>query len=195
MPAPASAATARAASGARAAARACSPISSCPGPSPRKSEDDAPAAIAPIPDVGGNLVGIDRTAKLYIGGKQARPDGGYSYPVAHPKTAARRAGRARQPQGHPQRRRGGPQGRKLGRPTGHNRAQVLYYLAENLAARAAEFADRLQSFGDNAANAKEGVQTSIQRSFWYAAQADKFDGVVHSTQSSFVTLAMHEPSA
>jgi len=31
---------------------------------------------------------IDRTAKLYIGGKQARPDGGYSRVIYSPKGAA-----------------------------------------------------------------------------------------------------------
>ena len=32
----------------------------------------------------GEMVTIDRTPKLYIGGKQARPDSGYSYPVFDP---------------------------------------------------------------------------------------------------------------
>ena len=165
-----------------------------PGPSPRKNEDDVPAAIAPNPDIGGKLVGIDRTAKLYIGGKQKRPDGGYAYPVVHPKSGqADRAGRPRQPQGHPRRRRGGQQGRQMGRvDRPQPRANALLPGGKH-GARAAEFADRLQSFGYTAANAKKEVQTSIQRCFWYAAQADKFDGMVHSTQSSFVTIAMHEP--
>ena len=80
-----------------------------------------------------------------------------------------------------------------GAQTGHNRAQILYYLAENLAAREAEFAARLASFGQSAAAAKEEVATAVRRIFWYAAQADKFDGAVHQTKSAHVTLAMHEP--
>ena len=36
---------------------------------------------------GGPVSGIDRTAKLYIGGKQARPDGGYSQAIHGPKGA------------------------------------------------------------------------------------------------------------
>ena len=63
---------------------------------------------------------IDRTPKLYIGGKQARPDSGYSLPVHDASGAADRRGGARQPQGHPQRGRGGAQGGGLG--AGH-RAQ------------------------------------------------------------------------
>ena len=37
------------------------------------------------------------------------------------------------------------------------------------------------------------VAASIRRAFYYAAQADKFDGAVHSTKSAHVTLAMPEP--
>ena len=68
---------------------------------------------APAPD--GDV--IDRTAKLYIGGKQARPDSGYCYSALDPD-GGRRPGRARQPQGHPQRGRGGRQGVGLGRGDG-----------------------------------------------------------------------------
>ena len=78
-----------------------------------------------------------------------------------------------------------------GKATGHNRAQVLYYLAENLSARAAEFTERLKSAGS--AKAAEEVEAAIRRAFYYAAQADKFDGAVHSTKSAYVTLAMPEP--
>ena len=54
------------------------------------------------------------------------------------------AGGPRQPQGHSQRGRGGARRpRGWARPTAHNRAQVLYYIAENLAARADEFAERI----------------------------------------------------
>jgi aldehyde dehydrogenase (NAD+) len=67
---------------------------------------------------------------------------------------------------------------------------VLYFLAENLAQREAEFAGRLASAG--VAKAKEEVAASIRRAFWYAAQADKYDGAVHHTKTAHVTLAMPE---
>ena len=84
---------------------------------------------------------IDRTAKLYIGGKQARPDGGYSAPV-YGKTrhavGARLASPTARTCATPSRR---PMPQKDGpRPPGHLRAQILYYIAENLDARADEFA-------------------------------------------------------
>ena len=77
--------------------------------------------------------------------------------------------------------------------TAHNRAQVLYYIAENLSARAEEFAGRLKAMGQSGKSAAAEVEASLRRIFWYAAQADKFDGRVHATKSRHVTLAMNEP--
>lgn len=163
-------------------------------PAPKAARaDDAPASVAPAPGLGGVVAGIDRTAKLYVGGKQKRPDGGYCYPVTGPKGSA--LGLA----GHGNRKdvrdavEAAHKAAGWGAATGHNRAQVLYYVAENLAARGGEFADRLKSFGQTSAKAKAEVDTAVGRCFWYAAQADKFDGAVHQTKSAHVTLAMHEP--
>jgi hypothetical protein len=57
-------------------------------PAPRPETVDAP--------------GLDRTAKMYVGGKQARPDGGYSQPSIRNGQASRPC-RDRQSQGYPQR--------------------------------------------------------------------------------------------
>jgi aldehyde dehydrogenase (NAD+) len=144
------------------------------------------AATSPIPS-------IDRTAKLYIGGKQARPDSGYSYSVTGAKGAV--IGQA------------GLGNRKDIRNAveaaakaggwssvmAHNRAQILYYIAENLSARAEEFAERLVAMGQAQKAADREVEASLHRIFYYAAQADKYDGRVHSTKSRHVTLAMNEP--
>ena len=70
---------------------------------------------------------------------------------------------------------------------------MLYYIAENLSARAAEFAARLKSMGQTQKAAEAEVEASLRRIFFYAAQADKFDGRVHATKSRHVTLAMNEP--
>jgi len=81
-----------------------------------------------------------------------------------------------------------------GAATAHNRAQVLFYVAENLSARADEFARRLRSMtGAGARAAAAEVEASIRRAFFYAGFADKYDGAVHATGSRFVTLAMNEP--
>jgi aldehyde dehydrogenase (NAD+) len=114
-------------------------------------EKDAPAlkpvAAAPLAAVplGGDhdLPSIDRTAKLYVGGKQARPDGGYSTSVLDPK------GRALGQVGLGNRKdirnavEAAHKATGWSSLAGHNRAQVLYFLAENLAARSEEFARRL----------------------------------------------------
>ena len=138
--------------------------------------------------------GVDRTPKLYIGGKQARPDSGYSYAVLGSKgehlgevglgnrkdirnavEAARKAS-------------------AWSSATAHNRAQVLYYLAENLAARVPEFEARLvETTGVTRKKAAAEVEASVERIFYYAAYADKYDGQVHATPVRNVTLAMPEP--
>src|ERR1700735_2485407 len=142
-----------------------------------------------------NLIdeGPDRTAKLYVGGKQARPDSGYSYAVLDP--AGRELGLAGL--GHRTDIRNAVEAAakasSWGAATAHHRAQVLYYVAENLAARADEFTRRLSAMtGVSARAAKAEVDASIRRAFVYAGYADKLEGAVHATRSRFVTLAMNE---
>jgi aldehyde dehydrogenase (NAD+) len=135
----------------------------------------------------------DRTAKLYIGGKQARPDSGYSYAVLDP--AGREVGLAGLGNRKDVRNAvdAAAKASSWGAATAHNRAQVLYYAAENLGARASEFAQRLRAMTGATARAAEAeVEASIRRAFVYAGYADKFDGAVHATRSRFVTLAMNE---
>ena len=69
---------------------------------------------------------------------------------------------------------------------------MIYYIAENLSARAAEFAARLRDLTGKSGDAE--VEASIQRLFTYAAWADKYDGVVKSVPIRGVALAMNEPS-
>jgi aldehyde dehydrogenase (NAD+) len=75
--------------------------------------------------------------------------------------------------------------------TGHNRAQILYYIAENLAARSAELAARIDAMtgGDGGAE----VEACVRRLFTYGAWADKYDGQVHQVPLRGVALAMNEP--
>jgi aldehyde dehydrogenase (NAD+) len=135
---------------------------------------------------------IDRTPKLYIGGKQARPDSGYSLQVSG--AGGRIAGEVGQ--GNRKDIRNAVEAaHKAGgwtKATAHNRAQVLYYIAENLAARDAEFVDRIASMTGDAAAAEREVELSIRRIFTYAAWADKYDGLVHATPLRNVTIAMNE---
>jgi aldehyde dehydrogenase (NAD+) len=130
---------------------------------------------------------------MFINGKQVRPDSGYSREIY------------------------GPDGNVIGQVgegnrkdirnaveaahtasgwapgTAHNRAQILYYIAENLAAREDEFVRKLvQQAGCSQAEAVDEVQATLSRLFSYAAWADKFEGVVHRPPMRGVTLAMYE---
>jgi aldehyde dehydrogenase (NAD+) len=143
---------------------------------------------------GFDLPALDRTAKLFIGGKQARPDGNYSRAVLSPKGVRlgevgegnrkdiRNAVAAAR----------GAEG--WSKATAHNRAQILYYLAENLSARAEEFAGRIAAMtGVSKAKAAAEVEAGIARLFSYGAWADKFEGSVHQPPLRGVALAMNEP--
>ena len=134
---------------------------------------------------------IDRTVKLYIGGKQARPDSGYSFEVRGQKGEL--LGEA--PLGNRKDIRNAVEAARKAtswaKTTAHNRAQVLYYMAENLALRQQEIAGRLALVvGETEAN-KE-VAASIERIFSYTAWADKFDGAVHNPPSRTIAIAMNE---
>jgi aldehyde dehydrogenase (NAD+) len=78
------------------------------------------------------------------------------------------------------------------RASGHARAQILYYIAENLSVRAGEFAARIEQMTGKGGGAAE-VEASIARLFTYAAWADKWDGAVHSVPIRGVAMAMNEP--
>ncbi|RLJ60690.1 aldehyde dehydrogenase (NAD+) [Litoreibacter meonggei] len=155
---------------------------------------DAPKPAKPVTAFegkGGLSDPIDRTAKLYIGGKQSRPDGGYSRVVYGPKgdalgevsLANRKDLRNAVEAAH--------KAKGWGKTTGHLRAQILYYLAENLAARSAEFADRIKAMTGK--QGKDEIESAIQTLFTYAAWADKYDGQVHGVPIRGVALAMKEP--
>ncbi|MEY8838097.1 aldehyde dehydrogenase family protein, partial [Cribrihabitans sp. XS_ASV171] len=157
-----------------------------PRGTPRKLE-----RIEPAQGEGDPVDPIDRTAKLYIGGKQARPDGGYSRPVwgksgllGHASLANRKDVRNAVEAAT------GAKG--WSGTSGHLRAQTLYYIAENLSARAGEFAARIDALIGGKTGAAE-VEVAIQRLFTAAAWADKYDGQIHNVPIRGVALAMKQP--
>jgi aldehyde dehydrogenase (NAD+) len=160
--------------------------------------DDANSAESGLDPLAGSAIHpgdeppIDRTVKLYIGGKQVRPDSGYSVecrsskglllgevPLGNRKdirNAVEAAGKAQQ----------------WSITTAHNRAQVLYYLAENLSQRSQELMTRLAAVVGKRQASRE-LKLGVERLFAYAAWADKYEGVVHSPPYRMVSLAMNEP--
>jgi aldehyde dehydrogenase (NAD+) len=135
---------------------------------------------------------IDRTVKLYIGGKQVRPDSGYSIEVR--AADGRVIGEV--PSGNRKDIRNAVEAARKAiawaKATAHNRAQVLYYVAENLSQRRNEVAGRLAAaVGEKQATAE--IEAGIGRIFSYAAWADKFDGSVHNPPFRTIAIAMNEP--
>ncbi len=154
----------------------------------------APAAVAAPAVAAGTLPPVDRTPKLFIGGKQARPDSGYSRAVL--SADGTRAGEVGE--GNRKDIRNAVEAARAAagwsRMHGHQRAQVLYYIAENLAARGDGFAARIAQLTGVPRDAGVAeVEATVSRLFTYAAWADKHDGAVHDVPMRGVALAMHEP--
>ncbi|MDX1692070.1 MAG: aldehyde dehydrogenase family protein, partial [Acidimicrobiia bacterium] len=147
------------------------------------------------PETNGGPPGIDRTAKMYVGGKQARPDATYSLTVRGPDgDRVGEVGRGNRKDIRNAVEAAHAAAGRWAKATAHNRAQVLFYLAENLSARAEEFAARIRAMsGADEGEAANEVEHAIRRLFAYAAWADKWDGRVHHTPFRNVTLAMPEP--
>jgi aldehyde dehydrogenase (NAD+) len=159
---------------------------------PAAKRGPAAKPVAPFDGAEAEPQPVDRTAKLYIGGKQARPDGGYAQniydkrgkligqaPIANRKDVRNAVEAARGASG-------------WAGASAHNRAQVLYYIGENLAGRAEEFAagiDRLTG----GKGGKAEVAACVDRFFTYAAWADKFDGRVAQAPIRGLAVALREP--
>ena len=163
-------------------------------PRAAQAASGATGETARAPVTSSTLPAIDRTAKLFIGGKQVRPDGELSHAVF--SVSGQRLGEV------------GTGNRKDIRnavaaaraadgwssATPHRRAQALYYLAENLSTRADEFAARLVRLTEVAAgSARAEVDAAVSRLFAYGAWADKYEGTVHVPPLRGVALATVEP--
>ena len=136
---------------------------------------------------------IDKTPKLYIGGKQKRPDSGYSFAINDYKNkficdvpnANRKdvrdtveiASKVKNKQ-----------------LSNFNRSQILFYLAENFQDNENNFVDLLSSLiGLEKQEALKEFNNSKERIFYYASMADKFEGNIHNPPIRGLTLAVKEP--
>jgi len=145
-----------------------------------------------MPEIG-NSNAIDRTLKFYVAGKQVRPDSGHSQAchnhdgsvaalvgVGGRKDVRNAVSAALKASGWTQQ-------------TAHGRAQVIYFLAENLSQREAEWLKRLRTVcGYSQTQAQAEFDATIACLFTYAAWADKYDGAVHNAPYRGVTLALPE---
>ena len=161
------------------------PVGRAIKPRPKQADTPEPAEAAPF---------LDRTAKLFIGGKQVRPDGNYALQIGDRK--GKLAGEVGL--GNRKDIRDAVQAarncRAWGEATAYNRSQVLAFFTENLWARSDAFAARLVELtGVRASVARQEVEAAVERLFEHAGQADKFEGRVHQPPARAVTLALHEP--
>jgi aldehyde dehydrogenase (NAD+) len=145
---------------------------------------------------GHSLPPIDRTPKMYIGGKQVRPDGAYTTTILSAKgkivgqvgDGNRKDIRDAVEAAHKARTSG------WAMRHGYNRSQILYFIAENLDARNAEFVKRIVGMtGRTQKSAQAEVDASVERLFTYAAWADKYGGTVQETTLRGITVAVNEP--
>ncbi|MEE6482821.1 hypothetical protein FKM82_013355 [Ascaphus truei] len=164
------------------------------------------ADLAPIPgqkDIGPSIIqlqdsqipSVDRTYKLYYAGAQKRPDGMYSRPICGPNGAvtayvadgSRKDVRNAVEAAH----KAAP---GWGKRAAHNRAQIVYFMAENLELRREEVARRLSTLtGQPEEKALQEVDLSIQRLFYWGAYCDKYGGTVQETLLYGATVLIREP--
>lgn len=147
-------------------------------PAVKSLAEAAPKPVVTSPQEGGAAGDMDRTAKLYIGGAQKRPDGGAMYAV--PGGLAPLGGRKDIRNAVEAAAKAG----KWAAMGGHARAQVLYYIAENLSARGADLAAR---------TSRAEVEAAIARAFHYAAWADKLDGTNVQAKPGHLVNVIPEP--
>jgi aldehyde dehydrogenase (NAD+) len=162
-------------------------------------ETDTSAPEAPSPDgseagVAASGAAIDRTYKQFIGGRQVRPDSGYSRPVLREDGTVI----AQVADGNRKDIRNAVEAAHAAAGwagwSGHARAQVLYYLAENLDQRREEYVRHVRAAAAwSEQRAMHEIEAAVARLFTYAAWADKHDGAVHDVPLRGVTVAMHEP--
>ncbi|MHB8636535.1 MAG: aldehyde dehydrogenase family protein [Fimbriimonadaceae bacterium] len=135
---------------------------------------------------------LDRTHKLFIGGKQVRPDSGYSLGL-NVSNGYEDVGR-----GNRKDIRNAVESAELASAawsaaSAYGRSQVLYYFAENLEASRGQLVESLRAVGVKAAHATAEFEASIARILFYAAWADKVEGAVHQTPMRALVYTRNEP--
>ena len=138
------------------------------------------------------LPSIDATPKLYVGGKQKRPDSGYSFnQLSAQKDFICDIARANRKDVRDTVEAASKS--KIGSLNNFNRSQILFYLAENLSQRKETFVNLLMSItGVNKNQALKEFEQSCERIFYYASMADKFEGNIHNPPMRGLTLAVKE---
>lgn len=149
-----------------------------------KPNGPSAATVCDKNELGSNSVPcIDATYKSYVGGSQKRPDGNCSRPIY--SGAGDVLGHI--PECNRKDVRDAVEAAQKAQPgwvkrTGHNRLQILYYIAENLQRRQLEFAKQLSlATGCSDDDAKKEVEQALESLFCWGSYCDKYGGEVRET--------------
>jgi acyl-CoA reductase-like NAD-dependent aldehyde dehydrogenase len=140
---------------------------------------------------------VQKTYKIYIGGKFPRTESGRFYPVtlkdgtvtniclSSRKDARNAVVAARNAfEGWSSR-------------AAFNRSQILYRIAEMLEGRKAQFIEELMTVGASKANATKELEASIDRCVYFAGWCDKYTqlfGSINPVASSHFNFSVQEPT-
>jgi acyl-CoA reductase-like NAD-dependent aldehyde dehydrogenase len=140
---------------------------------------------------------VQKTYKIYIGGKFPRTESGRFYPVtlkdgtvtniclSSRKDARNAVVAARNAfEGWSSR-------------AAFNRSQILYRIAEMLEGRKAQFIEELMAVGSSKANATKELEASIDRCVYFAGWCDKYTqlfGSINPVASSHFNFSVQEPT-
>jgi len=141
---------------------------------------------------------IQKTYKIFIGGKFPRTESGRFYAISNPNgelvanmcLSSRKDFRsavvaARKAQSG------------WASKTAYNRSQILYRLAEMLESRHASFVEEMTQLGLSDTQAKEEVASAIDTLVYYAGWCDKYTALfssVNPTASAHFNFSVHEPT-
>jgi aldehyde dehydrogenase (NAD+) len=165
-------------------------------PRPLNPSKDQHHSYAITSELQGHAVpSIDRTLKMYIGGAQKRPDAPYARSVISPSgNIVGQVGEGNRKDIREAVEAAHKAAPGWGKRAAHNRAQIVYYIAENLELRHSEMAQRISAMtGKSIEDAKSEVDLAIQRLFHWGAYADKYGGTVQETTLYGCTTRIHEP--
>ena len=135
---------------------------------------------------------IDQTRKMFIGGAQKRGDSGHSIEIFdNQREEIATVGRGNRKDIRNAVEAANKQ-MNWTMLSSHARAQILFYIAENLSQRRDYFISLLSSTS-LCQNPLQEFDTALERLFTFASWADKFDGVVHQAPIRANTIALNEP--
>lgn len=165
--------------------------------SSQASVNTTPAGEALAGSINENgIPSIDRTTKFYVGGKQCRPDGSYSLSINGPLGFVGEVGRGNRKdiRNAVEAAAKSVASKNWSAKSAHTRAQIMFYIAENMQQRAEEIGKRISAqTGQSLSSANDEVESSIAQWFRWASWCDKYDGRIHETTMHALVLAVNEP--